>query len=95
MARDALDRIETWLDQPNTLLFLPTPCHCANLSELLRTAAMGANLTTDTHIATHAIEHPGTVYSNDSDFARFEGLRWRNPLASRGRSAGPIDVWDV
>ena len=27
-----------------------------------------------------AIEHAGTVYSNDSDFGRFEGLRWRNPL---------------
>ncbi len=43
---------------------------------------MGANLTTDAHIATYAIEHAATVYSNDSDFARFEGLRWRNPLSS-------------
>ena len=79
---DALDRIESWLDQPNTQLLSPTSRHWAILSELLRAAAMGANLTTDAHIATYAIEHAGTVYSNDSDFTRFEGLRWRNPLAS-------------
>lgn len=79
---DALDRIENWLDQPNAELLSPTPRHWAILSELLRAVATGANLTTDAHIATYAIEHAGTVYSNDSDFARFEGLRWRNPLAS-------------
>ena len=79
---DALDRIESWLDQPNTELLSPTPRHWAILSELLRAAATGANLTTDAHIATYAIEHASTVYSNDSDFARFEGLRWRNPLSS-------------
>ena len=78
----ALDRIESWLDQPNTESLSPTPRHWAILSELLREAAMGANLTTDAHIATYAIEHAGTVYSNDGDFARFEGLRRRNPLAS-------------
>ena len=38
--------------------------------------------TTDAHIAVYAIEHAGMVYSNDSDFARFEGLRWKNPPAS-------------
>ena len=27
-----------------------------------------------------AIEHAGTVCSNDRDFGRFEGLRWNNPL---------------
>ena len=78
---DALDRVESWLDQPNTELLSSTPRHWSILSELLRAAAIGANLTTDAHIAAYAIEHAGTVYSNDSDFARFEGLRWKNPLA--------------
>ena len=79
---DTLDRIEGWLAQPNTELLSPTPRHWPILSELLRAAAVGANLTTDAHIAAYAIEHTGTVYSNDSDFARFQGLRWKNPLAS-------------
>ena len=35
---------------------------------------------TDAHIAALPIEHQAEVHSNDSDFARFAGLRWRNPL---------------
>jgi hypothetical protein len=38
-------------------------------------------LTTDTQLAAHAIENQAVLCSNDSDFARFEGLRWVNPLA--------------
>ena len=32
------------------------------------------------HIAAYAIEHAGTVYTNDRDFGRFAGVRWKNPL---------------
>ena len=77
---DALHRVQSWLDQPNAVLLAPTPRHWPILSELLRASTAGADLTTDAHIAAHAIEHAGTVYSNDGDFARFEGLRWKNPL---------------
>lgn len=38
------------------------------------------NLATDAHIAALAIEYQAEVHSNDADFARFPGLRWRNPL---------------
>jgi toxin-antitoxin system PIN domain toxin len=69
-----------WLAQPNVTLLAPTPRHWPILTTLLQSTTAGANLTTDAHIATHAIEHGYTVYSNDSDFGRFEGLRWRNPL---------------
>jgi len=69
-----------WLAQPNTTLVVPTPRHWPLLVELLRATGVGANLTTDAHIAALAIEHGYTVYSNDSDFSRFEGLRWQNPL---------------
>jgi predicted nucleic acid-binding protein len=36
---------------------------------------------TDAHIAALAMEWQAEVHSNDADFARFSGLRWRNPLA--------------
>jgi hypothetical protein len=39
-------------------------------------------LTTDAHLAALAIEHQCELCSNDADFARFPGLRWRNPLAT-------------
>jgi len=38
------------------------------------------DLTTDAHLAALAIEHQCELHSKDSDFARFPGLRWRNPL---------------
>ncbi|MEK6608622.1 MAG: hypothetical protein AABZ30_13260, partial [Myxococcota bacterium] len=44
---------------------------------------VGGALTTDTHLAALAIEHQCELHSNDADFHRFPGLRWRNPLAAR------------
>ena len=77
---NVVHRVQTWLDQPNTVLLAPTPRHWPILSELLRSSTAVGDLTTDAHIAAYAIEHAGTVYTNDGDFARFEGLRWKNPL---------------
>ena len=76
----AVDDVQQWLDRPNVALLTPTARHWPILSDLLRSAGAGADLTTDAHIAAYAIEHAGTVYSNDRDFGRFEGLRWKNPL---------------
>jgi len=44
------------------------------LFDLLRRLGTAGDLTTDAHIA--ALE----VHTTDADFARFSGLRWRNPL---------------
>jgi predicted nucleic acid-binding protein len=41
----------------------------------------GGNLTTDAQLAAFAFEYDADMYSNDTEFARFPGLRWRNPLA--------------
>jgi predicted nucleic acid-binding protein len=41
------------------------------------------NLTTDVQLAALALELDADVYSNDSDFGRFQGIRWVNPLAAR------------
>ena len=35
---------------------------------------------TDAHLAALAIEHQCELHSNDSDFARFRGFKWVNPL---------------
>jgi predicted nucleic acid-binding protein len=42
----------------------------------------GGNLTSDAHLAALAIENGAELCSCDSDFSRFPGLRWRNPLAA-------------
>lgn len=79
-AAEALDRVDGWLAQPNSFLVSPTPRHWSLLSTLLRSMGVAGNLTTDAHIAALAIEHGATLCSNDNDFARFEQLRWENPL---------------
>ncbi len=76
----ALERVDSWLACPGARLLLPGPRHLAIAFALLRDAGTAANLTTDAQIAALAIEHQAEVNSNDSDFARFKGLRWSNPL---------------
>jgi uncharacterized protein len=78
---DALERVERWLDQRNVTFLLPGSRHLEIAFRLLRQLGTGANLATDVQLAAHAIEHGGEVHSNDADFARFDGLRWVNPLA--------------
>ena len=72
--------IESWLARPQVVLIHPGARHAAILFGFLRAAGAGGNLTTDAHLAAVAIEHGAELCSTDSDFARFPGLRWRNPL---------------
>ena len=57
----------------------PGPRHLDIFGSLLRAFGVAGNLTTDAHVAAIAIEHQYELHSNDSDFARFPGLRWRDP----------------
>ncbi len=77
----ALDYIDGWLAQPSATVVQPTERHAARLRELLEPLGTAGNLTTDAHLAALAIEHGGELCSADTDFARFAGLRWHNPLA--------------
>ncbi len=78
---DALRRVEAWLAQPNVRTLHPTHQHAELLARFLRRARAAGNLTTDAHLAALAIEHGCTLCSSDTDFARFPGLSWHNPLA--------------
>ncbi len=61
----------------------PTERHAAVLRELLDPLGTAGNLTTDAHLAALAIEHGALLCSSDTDFARFTGLRWEDPLNRR------------
>ncbi|MDD9943583.1 MAG: type II toxin-antitoxin system VapC family toxin [Myxococcales bacterium] len=78
---DAIARARCWLDQPGTTCLIAGHAHFDIAVGLLSRSGAAGNLTTDAQIAAHAIEHGGEVHSNDSDFARFQGLRWLNPLS--------------
>jgi predicted nucleic acid-binding protein len=63
---------------------LPTGCTSgwdgSIAPRLLAGLGVGGNLTTDAHLAAIAIEHQCEIQSNDTDFGRFPGLRWSDPL---------------
>lgn len=79
---EALDLLDGWLAQPCVTVIAPTDRHAVVLRELLQPLGTAANLTTDAHLAALAIEHGAELCSCDTDFARFSGLRWTDPLSS-------------
>lgn len=80
----AMARVRAWFTAPAALALDPGPRHLDLLEALLSGLGIAGALTTDAHLAALAIEHGAVLHTNDTDFARFEGLRWMNPLASRG-----------
>ncbi len=79
-ASEAISHIRSWLDQPQTQIIEPGPRHLDLLQTLAGSARITGELTSDLHLAALAIEHQAELHSNDSDFSRFQGLRWLNPL---------------
>jgi hypothetical protein len=77
----AFDLLASWLDQPSAAIVHPGPRHLPVLRGLLAPLGTGGNLTSDAHLAALAIEHGAELCSTDTDFARFKGLKWRNPLS--------------
>jgi len=77
---EAWSTVEGWLARPNVTLPTPTDRHERILGALLVGAPAPASHTTDAHLAALAIEWGLELQSADADFARYQGLRWRNPL---------------
>lgn len=80
-ASEAVNHCRGWLLEPNTRIVLPGPTHLDILTDLVA-GPVGPNLVTDAHLAALAIEHQAELLSNDTDFGRFAGLAWRNPLTT-------------
>ena len=78
--QEAVRHVRDWLNLPHVSPLNPGASHLLHLERNLAVAGSGANLVPDAHIAALAIEYGAELHSNDSDFAKFPGLRWRNPL---------------
>ncbi len=78
---EAWGQITAWLACETAWIPEPTERHGELLGRLLGLPGIQANLVSDAHLAALAIEHGLTLCSADSDFARFPGLAWFNPLA--------------
>lgn len=80
-ADQAARQIESWLELPNVRWAQPGPGHHARAFGYLRAAGTAGNLTTDAQLAAIAAGSSNAIVcSNDSDFARFSDIIWRNPL---------------
>lgn len=80
--RAARKVVETWLAQPHVRVLSPEPDHFSQTLDLMeKTRASGA-VTSDAVLAVYALAHRAVLHTSDSDFARFEGLKWCNPLSS-------------
>jgi hypothetical protein len=77
----AWQHVEEWLACDTAWIAHPTDHHAQVLGRLITAYELRGNLASDAAIAALAIEHGLTVCSADTDFARFEEVRWLDPLA--------------
>jgi toxin-antitoxin system PIN domain toxin len=75
--------VESWLARPQVELIHPGSSHVEMTLRLLREVGTAGDLATDAQLAALAIENNAELHSADTDFGRFSGLRWVNPLAKR------------
>lgn len=78
---DASRFVETVRSQPNCRRITAGDRHWEIFVDLCRQADARGNLVADAFLAALAIESGSEWITTDRDFARFEGLRWRHPLA--------------
>jgi uncharacterized protein len=85
--REAAAHVFAWLEQPSVEVLQPGPGHIENVLKLLESLGIAGNLVTDVQIAAQTLEHGAILHTTDTDFIRFRGLRWFNPIAGVGSSS--------
>ena len=78
--REAIRRVRDWLAVPGVQVITPGDGHAEALFALMEHVGLGGNLTTDIHLAVLAMEYRAELATTDSDFTRFPGLHWFDPL---------------
>ena len=77
----AWEQIESWLNCPVVRIPNPGERYREILARLMAISVDRSNLIPDAQLAALAIENGFVLCSSDRDFARFQELRWENPLA--------------
>jgi toxin-antitoxin system PIN domain toxin len=79
----ASSQIESWLAAPAAWVPVPTERHAEIFTALLRRHRVTGALVADADLAALAIEHGLELASTDADFARFDEIRWIDPIRER------------
>ena len=77
---NAVNLLMEWFERSHVVPLEPRGAHLALFRQNIAVSGGGTNLVPDAHIAALAMEHDAEVHSADTDFGRFPGVRWRNPL---------------
>lgn len=77
---DAWAFVESWLSMDVCWIPVPTNQHAEVLGGLVKRYQLTGGLVQDAHLAALGIEHGLTIFSADTDFARFQEVRWENPI---------------
>ena len=77
---DAVGHVRQWLARPVVRVIHPGSRFADLFFGFLGELGSAGNLTTDAQLAALAVENQADLHSCDTDFARFPGLRWLNPL---------------
>lgn len=77
---EAIQRVQSWLAVQGVQILSPGEFHEEIFFRLIEQVGTAGDLTTDAHVAALAIEYQAELVSTDTDFARFPGLRWFNPV---------------
>lgn len=80
---EASQRVQAWLARPQARIIDPSPHHVTDALRLLENTGIGGNLTTDAQIAALLLQEKAVLHSSGTDFLRFPGLRWHNPLTGK------------
>jgi toxin-antitoxin system PIN domain toxin len=64
--------VDEWLEQPNVRVLF---------RRMIVEGQASGPLVSDAQLAALTIEYGGVLHTTDRDFARFPGLRWKNPLS--------------
>ena len=79
---EAWAHLEAWLATDVAWIPAPTDRHAEVLGSLMVSYGLRGNLVSDAQLDALAVEHGLTIYSADTDFARFREIEWENPVAS-------------
>ena len=77
---EAKASVSSWLERSVAGILEPGERHWTILGSFLAGDQVRGPLVMDAVIAALAVEHGAVLHTTDADFARFAGLKWRNPL---------------
>jgi uncharacterized protein len=84
---EAAGHVRSWLEQPPVQVLDPGPDHIQNTLKLLESLGTAGNLVSDAQMAALAMDHDAVLHTADTDFVRFQRLRWFNPITGTGSAS--------